>query len=141
MASSTRAGIIPTLRYADAKAAIAFLCGAFGFKKHRVIEGEGGTIEHAQLTLAGGMIMLGSARSSDNDALVAPPSQTGTLTQCPYVVIEEIDGHCAKAKAAGATIVTEFADQPHGDQLYAAKDPEGQLWCFGSYDSWAAEPF
>ena len=46
------AHIIPTFRYHDAPAAIEFLCRAFGFEKHAVYEGEGGTVAHAQLVQA-----------------------------------------------------------------------------------------
>ena len=62
VAKQTTATVIPALQYQDAPAAIAFLCKAFGFEKMAVYEGEGGTIEHAQLTLGNGMVMLGSAR-------------------------------------------------------------------------------
>ena len=52
--------VIPTMRYRDAPAAIEWLCKAFGFEKHLVVPGPGGTIAHAQLTCGNGMIMLGS---------------------------------------------------------------------------------
>ena len=42
--------IIPTLKYADAGAAIEWLCKAFGFEKHLVVPGDNGSIAHAQLT-------------------------------------------------------------------------------------------
>lgn len=42
--------VIPTLRYRDARAAIDFLCEAFGFERHMVVEGEGDRdIAHAHL--------------------------------------------------------------------------------------------
>ena len=59
------ATIIPTLRYHDATAAIEWLCRAFGFEKHAVDPGEGGTIEHAQLVLGDGMMMVGSVRDDE----------------------------------------------------------------------------
>src|SRR4029077_378114 len=65
IAKQTTATVIPALQYQDAPAAIAFLCKAFGFEKMAVYEGEGGTIEHAQLTLGNGMVMLGSAKDTD----------------------------------------------------------------------------
>jgi uncharacterized glyoxalase superfamily protein PhnB len=46
-AKTTAATVIPTLRYNDAAAAIAWLCEAFGFEKHLVVPGEDGTIVHA----------------------------------------------------------------------------------------------
>ena len=53
--------VIPAFRYKDAPAAIEFLVDAFGFERNAVYEGEGGTIDHAQLTHENGMVMLGSA--------------------------------------------------------------------------------
>lgn len=61
--------IIPTLKYEDAATAIDWLCEAFGFERHLVVQGEGNIIEHAQLTLNGAMIMLSSVRDTPFDAL------------------------------------------------------------------------
>ena len=52
------------MRYRDAAAAIEWLCHVFGFTKHAVYAGKDGSIEHAELTLGGGMIMLGSIRDN-----------------------------------------------------------------------------
>ena len=129
--------IIPTLRYADAPAAIDWLCQAFGFEKHLVVPGEDGCIAHAQLTFAGAMVMLGSAGRGGYDDLIVQPAQAGGETQAPYVIVEDVDAHCARARAAGAEIVIEPADQDHGGRFYACRDPEQHLWNFGSYDPWA----
>lgn len=130
--------IIPTLKYDNAAVAIEWLCKAFGFDKHLVVPGEAGQVEHAQLTLSGGMIMLGSARDTPFDKLQKTPRAVGGVgTQSPYVVIEDVDAHCRRAAAAGAEIVMEPEDQPYGGRLYSCRDPEGHLWNFGSYDPWA----
>ena len=126
--------MIPTLRYTDAPAAIEWLRVAFGFEPHLVVPGDDGTVVHAQLTLGQGMIMVGSARGED---LNRSPTQAGGVTQSPYIVVEEIDAHYARAKAAGAEMTMEIADQEHGGRLYSARDPEGHVWHFGSYDPWA----
>jgi uncharacterized glyoxalase superfamily protein PhnB len=42
-----------------------------------------------------------------------------------------IDAHCDRAKAAGASILQEPADQFYGDRSYRARDPEGHVWTFG----------
>ena len=39
----------------------------------------------------------------------------------------------ARARAAGARIVREPADTDYGSRDYAARDPEGNLWSFGTY--------
>ncbi len=129
--------IIPTVRYHDAPAAIQWLCEAFGFERHLVVPGEDGAIAHAQLTLGSGMIMLGSARDDDFGGMVKTAREVGANTQSAYIVVEEIDEHYQRAKARGAEIVMEIADQDYGGRLYSARDPEGYLWNFGSYDPWA----
>ena len=129
--------IIPTMRYHDAPAAIEWLCEAFGFERRLVVPGEDGSIAHAQLTLGGGMIMLGSARDDEFGGLVKTAREAGANTQSAYIVVEEIDEHYQKARAQGAEIVMEIADQDFGGRLYSAVDPEGYLWNFGSFDPWA----
>ena len=129
--------IVPTLRYADAPAAIDWLCRAFGFEKRLVVPGEDGRIAHAQLTFAGAMVMLGSAGRGGYDDMIVQPAQAGAETQAPYIIVEDVDAHCARARAAGAEIVIEPADQDHGGRFYACRDPEKHLWNFGSYDPWA----
>jgi uncharacterized glyoxalase superfamily protein PhnB len=136
-ATSTRAAIIPTLRYRDAPAAIEWLCKAFGFEKHLIVPGENGTIAHAQLTFGNGMIMLGTLRSDEFDRLTKAPSLVGGTTQSPYIVVTDIDGHYARAKAEGTTIAIEIKDEDYGGRDYSCTDPEGHLWNFGSYDPWA----
>jgi uncharacterized glyoxalase superfamily protein PhnB len=64
-AKNTRATVIPAMRYRDAATAIEWLCRAFGFEKHLVVPGEGGSIVHAQLSFGNGMIMLGSVHENE----------------------------------------------------------------------------
>ena len=131
--------VIPSFRYDDAPGMIDFLCDAFGFERNLVVPDGDGGVAHAQLTLGGGMIMLGSAREDDFGALVVTAKAAGVITSSPYVVVPDVDAHCARARAAGAEIVMAPADQDYGGRLYAARDPEGQLWNFGSYDPWAGD--
>ena len=129
--------VIPALRYADAAAAIDWLRDAFGFEPRMVIPGEGGAIEHAQLTLGSGMIMLGSARDDEYGRTQKAPAEVGGFnTQSCYVVVADVDAHHARAAAAGAAMVMPLADHGHG-RLYTCRDLEGHLWTFGDYDPWA----
>lgn len=137
---STPSAIIPCLRYRNAYVAIDWLCDAFGFQRQAVYADER-TVLHAQLTFGGGMIMLGSA---DNESewgrhTVQPDEVDGRETQSCCVVVEAIDAHYRKAKAAGAEIVIDIADQEYGGRGYACRDIEGHLWWFGSYDPWQAQ--
>lgn len=134
---ATRATVIPCLRYHDAKAAIEFLCTAFGFEKHAVYEGPDGSIMHAELTFGNGMIMLGSKSDTPFAKLQKLPADVGgTGTQSPYVIVNDADAHHAQAVAAGATIVLPLKTEDYGGRGYSCLDPEGYLWNFGTYDPW-----
>ncbi len=137
---STSPKIIPCLRYADAPAAIDFLCEAFGFERQMVVPGEDGEIAHAQLGCPGGMIMVGSATDDDFGRVCRPPSATGGInTQSAYVVVEDVDKHYARAKAAGAKIIFELEVKDYGGKGYGCADLEGNIWSFGDYDPYATE--
>ena len=118
----------PTLRAHDARALIRFLVDAFGFEE-TVVYGEGDRVDHAQLSWPeGGGIMLGSARA---DAGVTVPSLPGTFGA--YVVTSAPDALCERARAAGAEIISEPHDTDYGSRDFAARDPEGNRWSFGTY--------
>ena len=133
--------IIPTMRYRDAPAAIEWLCRAFGFQRHLVVPGQANTINHAELSLGEGMVMLGSASESESGRLVRPPGDTGgVVTHTIYVVVPDVDAHYARARAAGAEIVIEPKDEDFGGRDYTCRDPEGHIWTFGTYDPWSSGP-
>jgi len=139
MKMNQRSTIIPCLSYDDAKAAITFLCDAFGFEKKVVFEDESGIVVHAQLTFGGGMIMISdSSRKSEYSKLVKQPEALGGFqSQSPFIFIKEgLDLHYEKAKAAGAKIALELKKEEHGSG-YSCFDPEGHLWNFGDFDPWA----
>lgn len=130
------ATVVPTMRYHDAPKMIDWLCHTFGFERLLVVPGENGTIAHAQLTLGNGMIMLGSWSDDEWGRRVQTARDAGTVTSSVYVIIEDVDAHYARAKAAGADIVDPIVDRDYGGRGYGARDPEGQIWSFGSYDPW-----
>jgi len=138
VAKQTTVTIIPALQYQDARAAIDFLCRAFGFEAKAVYEGEGGAIAHAELTLGNGMIMLGSVNQSDYGKLLVRPRAAGGVTMSVYAIVDDVDAHFARAQAAGAAITREPVTQAYGGRDYTAKDPEGHVWTFGTYDPWTA---
>lgn len=135
--------VIPCLRYADAPAAIDFLCEAFGFVRHAVYadDADPGIIHHAELVLNDGMVMLGSVQDMAAESLYtwSTARDLGGVTGCVYVVVPDVDAHCLHARNEGAVVV----DEPHDNdgypgRGYSALDPEGNVWSFGSYDPWAA---
>lgn len=132
-----KACIIPTMRYKNAQTAIEWLCNAFGFEKHLIIQGENDTIAHAQLTYGNSMIMLSSENENEYGNLVRTPKKlNGNNTQTSYIVVKKIDEHYEKAVATGAKILIEIKDEEYGGRGYTCKDIEDYIWNFGSYNPW-----
>ena len=121
--------IWPALAYADAPAAIRFLVEAFGFVETLVVPGEGGReIAHAELRWPeGGGIMVGST-SDDNELSRRKPGMSSI-----YVVTDAPDALFDRATAAGAEVVRGLRDEDYGSRGFTVRDPEGNLWSFGTY--------
>lgn len=120
--------IFPALRYKDAAAAIEFLTKAFGFTEVVAYRNDEGVVEHAQLDYGGTSVMLGQRREGEYDQMASDVAASAL-----YVVVADTDAHCERARAAGAQIVKEPYDQDYGSRDYTAKDPEGNVWTFGTY--------
>ena len=127
--TTTRSAIWPTFRYRDANAAIAFLVNAFGFKEAAVYRSPDGTVvEHAELRWPeGGGVMLGTARP-DSGIAQLPPG-VGAV----YVVVTDPDALYERAISNGAVITREMRNEEYGSRGFAARDPEGVIWSFGTY--------
>ena len=126
-----RTRMFPFLRYEDAPAAFEWLHRAFGFEKQMLVPGPKGTIAHAQLRYGASVLMIGTAQ--DDFMNMKSPKAAGAVTQGIYVQVDDVDAHHARARAAGAEIVMEPEDTEYGSREYAARDPEGHFWSFGTY--------
>ena len=120
--------IYPTFHYRDAHAAIDFLERAFGFERKAVHEGDDGAVQHAELGFGDGLIMLGDNPDAEF-AKLAPPPGSGSV----YIAVDDVDALFERARAAGAEIVYGLRDQDYGSRDFTARDPEGNLWSFGTY--------
>ncbi|MGC5052455.1 VOC family protein [Micromonospora sp. DT48] len=123
--------VIHVLAYHDAPKAIDWLVEAFGFERRLVIDAGPRKVAHAELTYGPGMLMIDSV-GDDAAPLDADQNRPGGV----YVIVDDVDAHAARAVAAGARIVDEPTDQPHGGRAYSCADIEGYVWGFGSYDPW-----
>ncbi|HEX9795345.1 MAG TPA: VOC family protein [Planctomycetota bacterium] len=126
---TTPSDVYPSLSDDDA-AAIEWLCTAFGFQKRLVVPGPDGMVRHSELTLGTGVIMVSSAKPEQGR--VSPRGLDG-VNQALSVHVGDPDAHFARAKAAGASIVQELADEDYGSRGCMAEDPEGHVWYFGTY--------
>jgi len=125
--------LTPSVAYQEPAAAIAWLERAFGFEPAILLTDENGGIAHAELAHKGAHI--GVMREWSNPDLLGPaqvksPKSVGALTQFVWVTVDDVRGHCEKAREAGARIVQEPEDQPYGDRTYRALDCEGHVWNF-----------
>ena len=114
----------PYLLYEDAGAAVAFLSDAFGFEETRRNMSPGGQVSHAEMRYRGGEIHLGQP---------SPPSSPRRYGGTPvllYVYVDDVDAHCAQARAVGAEILDEPEDQDYGERRYHCRDLEGHSWYF-----------
>jgi uncharacterized glyoxalase superfamily protein PhnB len=133
MADAPTPQVWPTLRARDARGLIRFLVDAFGFEEVVAYgdqpDGSGDVVVHAQLAWPeGGGVMLGSARDDPADPWPVQPGSTGC-----YVVTADPDGVHARAVAAGAEITQPLHETDYGSRDFAARDPEGNRWNFGTY--------
>jgi uncharacterized glyoxalase superfamily protein PhnB len=135
---ATGSVLIPSLRYRDAHAAIAWLERAFGMTRHAVYDGKAGNVDHAELRFGTGMIMLGSATNpGPNIRFYATPAEIdGRVTSPLYLVTPDCESLWASAKAAGAEVVMELKAMEYGGKAFTVRDPEGYLWSVGEYDPW-----
>jgi len=126
MSTTPEPQVWPTLRAHDAQALIRFLVEAFGFEE-TVVYADGDVVHHAQLSWPeGGGIMLGSVRPGQVSA-----TDAGAFGA--YVVTDQPDALCERARAAGAEITAEPHDTDYGSRDFSARDPEGNRWSFGTY--------
>ena len=132
MTTDRASRFFPTLRYADPAAAVDWLVRAFGFSPQFVAHSPAGAVIHAQLRLGEGLLFLGPDNPADPYGMHSPRVLNGT-NQCVCVALQDVDAHYLHARNAGAAIVTEPYDTPYGSREYSCKDPEGHVWCFGSY--------
>jgi len=125
--------------YDDAPGAIDWLCNAFGFQTRVKVEGEGGRIEHSELTFGDGVVMIasvgGKKEGHDRSYCKSPRSVDGANTQSLCIYVPDVDKHCERARAAGAKILTEPRTDDYGEayganRTYQALDPEGHHWWF-----------
>ncbi len=122
--------LYPTMRCRDAEAMIGWLKDAIGFSE-RVVYRNGGTVQHAELAWRSSILMLGQARDDEYGKLVGDIG--GRRTDAIYMAVDDPDALHERVRAAGARIEMELHDTDYGSRDFACRDPEGNLWSFGTY--------
>jgi uncharacterized glyoxalase superfamily protein PhnB len=123
--------IFPAFRFGNAEAMIAWLGQAFGFVEHAVHRDKDGIIVHAELAFGSAMIMVGQSRDDAFAKIVGQPD--GPCGKTIYLAVDDADEAFERASTAEATIVEGLTDRDYGSQEFICQDPEGNLWCLGTY--------
>jgi uncharacterized glyoxalase superfamily protein PhnB len=127
--------VVPAVFYRDPLAALRWLEKAFGFETSMLVTDNDENLAHAEMSFRGCAIGVGGEWASPEllgpAAMKSPASLGGVGTQFVRIHLPEgLDDHCERARAAGARIVQEPADQFYGARTYRALDPEGHVWNF-----------
>ena len=127
--------IAPALYYVEPRAAIDWLCKAFGFEVRLLVEGDAGSVEHSELSLGDGLIMVSGAKPEKFSYRRAPADVGGANTQNLMAYVDDIEAHCERARKAGATITKEPETHDYGedywvDRSYECRDIGGHHWWF-----------
>ena len=116
--------INPVVHFRDLAAGATFLVDSFGFVQHRAHEDTDGTIQYVELSLNGAPLGLGTLTEG---------SIFDTGPAVVYISLDEVDTMHRRAAAAGAEILMTPTDQDYGSRDFVAKDHEGNIWCFGTF--------
>ena len=108
------------ISYARPGRAARWLASAFGFESVGTFPDDEGSVGWTEFHIGNAALIL-----SKSDAEL--PSDA-PRTHVPWVFVDDLEGHFAHARDAGATIVEGI--HQHGYRAYVADDPEGHRWTF-----------
>lgn len=120
----------PILSFADVAVGRRFLA-AMGFEERLIVphDEDPDVVIHAEAVWPeGGGVMFGTANRPDSEFSQGP---TGAVSV--YVVTDRPDEVFTRVHASGATVIRELTDQDYGSREFSIRDPEGNLWSFGTY--------
>jgi uncharacterized glyoxalase superfamily protein PhnB len=133
--------VVPMISYEDGVAALEWLESAFGFRETARLTSLDGRLSHGEMEAGGGLIMLASPTADYRSPKRHREAceQARKWSTVPWIIdgvlvhVEDLDRHFARAKAAGATILSDIEEGPPG-RRYRAEDFEGHRWFFFEKD-------
>jgi uncharacterized glyoxalase superfamily protein PhnB len=116
--------VLPHVVYQNLPEAIAWLTRVFGFREY-----------YRYGAPSGGQMWAGKApiQVRQANAGVKSPAELGYGTQSLTILLDDVDGHYARAKAEGAKILEEPHETEYGEYQYAAEDLDGHHWLFSRH--------
>ena len=124
--TTTTTGIMPYLICKGAARAIDFYQRAFGAREDYRLMQDDGRVGHAELTI-GAAARLAVADEFPELDIKSPETYGGTSVNL-HLYVEDVDAFCARAKEAGARVLSEPEDQFYGDRVCRLVDPSGHVW-------------
>jgi PhnB protein len=122
-------GAIPYLNVRGGWNALAFYRRAFAATEVVSLARDGGFLAHAELAIAGAVIMV---RDEYPDYGFLSPQTVGG-TGCEILIyVEDVWSFVDRAAAEGAQVVRPVERQFHGDEMAVLKDPYGHVWFFAT---------
>jgi uncharacterized glyoxalase superfamily protein PhnB len=129
------------IAYENGPAAMDWLATAFGFNERARMVSDAGVLSHGEMEAGGGIVMMATPSSNyqaprrhrESCAAAAKWSEVPYIVDGVLVLVDDIDSHCERARAAGAMILTEPETSPRG-RSYRVEDLEGHRWMFMSID-------
>lgn len=130
-------GVVPMIAYADGPVAMDWLIRAFGFTERDRRVTPQGRLEHGELDTGHGLVMLatpsvhyqGPKKHREVCDVAASWHDVPYIIDGVLVYVDDVDAHFARARAAGATILSEPQRDENGKR-YRAEDLEGHRWMF-----------
>ena len=129
---SAQGGIWAALNFADAPAGIAFMTDVLGFERRLVVPGdEPDVVVHSELRWPEGGIVQAASAGRDGNPFSQRPTGTGAL----YVITADPMAVYRRCVDAGVEVVRppERPDHDPDGTGFTIRDPEGNLWSFGTY--------
>lgn len=105
--------------------AIAFYTEVFGMTERMRMPGPDGLIAHAELDLAGSVLMLADSAVAED---FPTPKKLGNTPVGLVFYTEDVDATHKAALAKGAKELRAPEDQFYGDRSATAEDPWGHRW-------------
>jgi len=116
--------VVAYLAVAGAREAIDWYTEAFGARlRDQPIVMADGRVGHAELEIAGGVIMLADEHPEIGHVAPTGPGSPVSL----HVTVSDVDAAVDRAVAAGATVTREPSDSPYG-RAATIEDPFGHRW-------------
>jgi uncharacterized glyoxalase superfamily protein PhnB len=118
----------PGVLYRDADAGMKWLEDVLGCERREEHRDDDGNVIHAELVFRGVIVMVGTAGVGGEPFRSLPAG--GRLLYCG---IDDVDALYERVRAAGGDIALEITDTDYGSRDFTVRDPEGNLWAFGTY--------